>query len=168
MTKIELNLNELLGMDYDEDGDPIGRRDLKAEIVGRAAELIVAEHRKEARDEVSERIGVVIDSEITTIVREVLAQPIQQRRSWGDKVGEPTSVLEIARTKLEGFFASPSGRRDSYDRSAKNLADLIEDTVKSAVAEEFRPAIAEARKTVAARMEQALSSIVAANVTKFR
>lgn len=163
MTKIELDLNELLGMDYDEDGEPVGRRDIRGEIVKRAADLLVAEHRREAKQKINERITAAIDSEVTAIVRDALSQPIQRHKPWGDQDGEPTTVLEIAREQLGAYFDKPDNR-DSYNRNGTNLAGLITDVVRVALGEEFKPALTEARKAVSERLQDALTKSIATNI----
>ena len=168
MTTIEIDLNELLGIDYGSDGEPIGRHDLRDEIVKRAADQLANEYRRDAKAKISDRVDRVIGEEIRTIVRDTLAQPIQRRKLWGDPDGELTSVLEIAREKLQEYFDKP-GRGDRYDsRPSQNLTELITETVKAAMLVEFKPAVAEARAAVSARLQEALTQAVATSVVAGR
>jgi hypothetical protein len=134
-----------------------------------AADKLVAEFREEAFKAFREQINEVVYGHVAIVVRDALAQPIQRYKPWGDKVGEPTSIMEIAREHIEGFLNKPA-HRDAYSSTRRgepqNLSELVEDHVKTVMRGELQAAVKEARATVTARVETALTKAVIADVAK--
>ncbi|MEU0515616.1 hypothetical protein [Amycolatopsis sp. NPDC006125] len=146
--KVELDLNEMLGMQYDEDGDPVGQRELRDVIVSSAAEQLVREIRKEALRGILSKVDAVVQDEVRTIVQTALSQPIQRTTAWGEPQGEPTSVLEIVREHVGKYLEGTGRRRDSRNREPQNLRELIDDSVRDVLNKEMTQAVNDARTKV--------------------
>lgn len=161
--KLELDLNQLLGMEYDDEGEAVGQRDLRREVVQMAAGALVTEIRSEVTKEIREKVSTVVLDEIRGIVSEVMAQPIQQRTSWGEKKGEPMSILEMVRTELEAFLNGTTESRDRYgNQKPANLRQLIEQATREVISKDMREAVEEAKKGVTKEvMQRALTAAVA-------
>jgi hypothetical protein len=146
---------------------------LRDAIIQEAATQIVNDVREEAREAIRERVARVDEiakTEVIAVVREVMAQPIQRRSAWGEKLGETTTVLEIAREHMTAFFERPQ-RRDQYTGRTEgpvNLSGLIEEAVKEALAGEFKQVVQEARKQVAGRVTDVVTKALAVELTKGR
>lgn len=144
---------------------------LRDAIVREAAQQIVNEMQREIREAVHtrvERVDEVAHAEVTAIVREALAGPVQRRSRWGEKVGEETTVLEIAREHMQAFFDKPL-RHDGYGRTDPkdfNLSSLIQEAVKEALGHEFREVVQQARKEVAAKVTATVTKALAVELTK--
>jgi hypothetical protein len=153
--KLELDLNQLLGMEYDQDGEAIGQRDLRGEVVQMAANVLIKEMRAEATKEIREKIGEVVLDEIRGIVREVMAKPIQKRTSWGETQGEPMSILEMVRTELEKFLDGTTANRDRYgNEKPANLRQLVEQATREVISKDMREAVNEAKAGVTKEVTQ--------------
>jgi hypothetical protein len=153
--KLELDLNQLLGMEYDEEGEAVGRRDLRGEVVQMAANVLIKEMRVDAAKEIRETVSTVVLDEIRDIVREVMAQPIQQRTPWGEKQGVPMSVLEMVRTNLEGFLSGTTEGRDRYgNEKPANLRQLVEQATREVISKDMREAVNEAKAGVTKEVTQ--------------
>lgn len=164
MAKIEIDLADL-GLSFDEDGEPT-RNSLRDLVVAKAVAVIVELYRNDVTQAAELHLERIVDDEVTKLVREVLAAPIQRRTKWGERIGEPTTVLEIAREKLQEFFDKPDNR-DPYRREqSTNLKGLVNDVVRQALTEELKPAIAEARASVASAVRERLTTAVVNDLAK--
>lgn len=162
MTAITIDLDEILGHE--------DQPSLRTAVLTKAALLLTERLHAEAADHIKQTIAQVVDDEIREIVRTALAAPIQRTSPWGEKCGEPASVLDLARESLEKFVAAPAHRRDEFGGArrgpASNLTELIEDVVASAMRAELQPAVKEARAQISARMKEHLTTALAADVSK--
>lgn len=143
---------------------------LRDAIIDQAAGQIVDQMRDEIREAIRERVARVDEvahAEVIAVVQRAMARPIQRRTNWGEKVGETTTVLEIAREHMQAFFDKPQ-KRDSYGRTegATNLAGLIEEAVKEALAGEFRAVVQTARKQVAERVTATVTKALGVELAK--
>ncbi|MEV6897491.1 hypothetical protein [Amycolatopsis sp. NPDC051372] len=153
--KLELDLNQLLGMEYDEDGEPVGRRQLRDEVVAIAAATLVKEVRDDAKRSVRENVESTVRDEIGAIVRKALSKPIQQMSSWGERKGEPTTVLELVRTQLEAFLSNTTESRDRYgNEKPANLRQLVEQATREVISKDMREAVNEAKAGVTNEVTQ--------------
>lgn len=153
--KLELDLNQLLGMEYDEEGEAVGQRDLRGEVVQMAANVLIKEMRVDAAKEIREKISTVVMDEIRGIVREVMAKPIQKRTAWGEKDGQPMSILEMVRTNLEAFLSGTTEGRDRYgNEKPANLRQLVEQATREVISKDMREAVNEAKAGVTKEVTQ--------------
>lgn len=146
---------------------------LRDAIIAQAAAQIVDQMQDEIRGSIRERISRVDEiahAEIVAIVRDTLSKPIQRHAQWGEKVGEPTTVLEIAREHMQAFFDKPQ-KRDSYSgrtEGTPNLAGLIEEAVKESLNGEFKQVVQAARKEVAEKVTATVTQALGVEIAKGR
>lgn len=149
MTKIELDLDQMLGFEYDAEGEAIGRKDFRREVVQAAAAQLIGEYRNDIKAEVRAEIGDVVTGEIREIVRKAMEGPIQQRTPWGESKGEPQTILEMVRTHLAAFLSGTTAESDRYgNRKPANLRQLIEEVTREVLSKELREDVAAAKKEI--------------------
>lgn len=157
MTKIEIDLDDL-GLLYNPEGEPIGRATLQDRVIEAAAHYLIQSDR-DMRLEVQQKVAQVIEEQATEkvaeLVAEVLAGPIQRTSPWGEARGEPTTVREIIREKVEAFLNGRGRGRDSFGRDPKNLHDFVEDATKNVLGGELAEAVKEAKATIRERVTDA-------------
>lgn len=152
--KIEIDLAEF-GFTYDRDGDPVRVRDLDQAVVVEAAKQLIGGSDYEFRRKIMEQVESASQEYVRTKVEQVLAEPIQKRQQWGDPIGEPVSIREIARTKLEEFLKAPANHdRHRVDRSPSNLTDLVQVVVTSMIKNELAEDIRTVRRDVADKVQK--------------
>lgn len=153
--KIELDLNQMLGFEYDEEtGEPIGQKDFRHEVVQAVAGKILDQTRSNVAAQAAATVNETIQSEIRDIVRAAMEDPIQKRTPWGERQGEPQTILEMVRTSLEKFLSSTTGGRDPYgNRKPENLAQLIDEVTREVLSKELREDVAEAKKQINAAIQ---------------
>ena len=153
--KIELDLNQMLGFELDDEGEPIGQRDFRNEVANVAAAQLIGEYRNDINAEVRSKIGDVVIEEIRDIVRKAMKGPIQQRTPWGESKGTPQTILEMVRTNLEAFLSGTDGGHDPYgNRKPANLRQLIEEVTREVLSTELRQDVAEAKKQINTAIQQ--------------
>jgi hypothetical protein len=164
MTSITVNLDEILNSEDEPN--------LRAIVLTKAAELLAERMHAEIHTMAQQQINQLVGDEIREIVRMTLAAPIQRTSPWGEKRGEPTTVLDIAKETLEKFISAPATKRDEFGVGngrrgpATNLAELIEDVVNAALQSELRPAIKEARTQVMTKVREHFTNALAADLSK--
>lgn len=148
--KIEIDLNDL-GFTYDEDGDPDGENSIADAIVEAAASKLILQGsmRREVDNRLQEKINTEIDGLVRERVESMFDESIQRTTPWGEKRGEPTTILEMIRESLEKFLSSSGRRRDSFGgRDPVNLQELIDDATKTLMTTELRKTVTEAKQNV--------------------
>lgn len=173
--KIELDLADL-GMQYDPtDGQPLGPGSFNDLVVNAAASQIVdgmddrQNLERAVRDRVSKRVESIADELIAELIEGVLENPIQRTTTWGEAKGEPTTVREIVRTKVEAFLSEPQSRDPYRSRNdpPASLTDLIAKITTDAMQRELKPVIDEAKKSIHTHVTSvALEAAVAALTPK--
>lgn len=152
MSKISIEIDLAhLGVEYDEDGEPMPGPQMQDLIVQALAERMWRDQggdrsmRERAERLLNERVEAVIDP----IIQEIATGPIQKRHSWGDKAGEETTLREIVRGHMEQFFAKGL-TRDTYDRgrNPQSVPDIVAEVTKDVLTTDMRKAVDEARREV--------------------
>jgi hypothetical protein len=139
MPKIEIDLADLgLPTGQSGDGEPYGSMSLTDLIVEAGVRKVFSEENisHEIKQQISSKVGVLVDEKVEALVTEAFAAPIQRTTSWGEKQGEPTSVLEIIRESVEKYVKAPASN-DRYSNSTKNLTELIEASTKNLLDRDF-------------------------------
>lgn len=163
--KIEIDLDEML-----YHGDPEeGPASLREQVLTMVVQRLVEDFKHSAiSQEIAKQVREIVHANIDATVRTALAQPIQQTSRWGERQGSTTTVLEMARERLEDLLAAPATRDRGYNSSGKpsNLAELIDDVVKKELTTgELRAALEQAKKTVATRVESVMTEVITKALT---
>jgi hypothetical protein len=155
-TKIEIDLEDL-GWSYNADGEAEQGPPLAALVVDGIVRKML--DGGEFERTVKATVSAVIENETTdrvrALVEETLAGPITLTTPWGEKRSEPTTVLEIIRTKVDEFMKTPKRDRYSTSNEPRNLSEIIEASVRSALDRELLGAVNEAKATIRERVTDA-------------
>jgi hypothetical protein len=165
--ELTINITDL----FDPEGGPIGeqRADLRHAIVTAAASRLLAnmtdDERRDLRAKATEKYERLMDERIAAQVDELMTEPFQRHKPWGDKIGEPVTVRELLREQMEKWLKAPASRDNfgSDNNGAKSLADLMQATTRQVMTQDMKAAVAEARKAVSDQIRtKALAAAVAA------
>lgn len=170
---LSLDLASLFVDAAEPDGEPANLRDaMRAAVVEAAAKQLLTngmwshDELFELRQEVHRMRNKLITERLRAEVEGAFSEPIQRMTQWGEKRGDVTSVRELIRLELEAFLngTSTSRRRDSYDKTPNNLAELIgvvaNDTMNSALSKSVR----DAKATVDKRVQEILTEAIGAKL----
>lgn len=139
MPKIEIDLADLgLPTGQDHEGEPYGSTSLTDLIIEAAVQRLFREDsiQRDVLQKIEQRVGELVDEKVEALVTEAFAMPIQRTTRWGEKEGEPTSVLEIIRESVKKYVEAPKSS-DRYSNSTKNLQDLIDNSTKQLLDSDF-------------------------------
>lgn len=167
--KIEIDLANL-GFHYDLDGDPIGNRTIEEAIVQTAAGAIVHnltdKIERQLTADIRDKVASTIDAVLVARITEVIEQPIQQTSPWGERQGEPVTIREMIRTRLEKWLTAAPGHRDGFSRDTKGtLTEIIDSEVRTIMSKDMQAAITEAKAQITTDIRtKAIQAAVAALV----
>jgi hypothetical protein len=150
MTKINIEIDLAhLGMDVDEDGEPMPGPGMQDLIVHNIVERMGASIEGDIRERVNVAIDERVAEALEKVVQEVVDGPVQRYKRWGDKDGDPTSVREIVREHVEKFMAKPL-TRDPWDRDRRpdSLPDIVAVVTKDVLTKELTAEVRAARQQV--------------------
>lgn len=172
---VTLDLNALFVESAELDGDPVSVRNLmrNAVVEAAAAKLVAGFDYDELhgmRQEVQRVRSELVREQLVAQVTAAMEQPIQRTTTWGERLGEATSVRELIRQELEAFLAGTqtSRRHDSYDKTPNNLAELIGQAANEAMRGEMAGSVLEARKQVSKQVAEILQNKIAVELAKPR
>lgn len=146
--QIEIDLAHL-GIEYDEEGEPMPGPQMQDLIVAGVVDRLVMGADRTVRDAIASALDQRIEAVIDPIIMEVATGEIQQRHSWGDAKGEPTTLREEVRKHVETFVSGPL-TRDTYDRDRRpgSLKDVVASVTKDVITKEMAQAVSEAKAEV--------------------
>jgi len=165
--KIEIDLNDL-GFSYDEEGDPAGAATLQDLVVQEVARLLLQGTNlpRLVREKVEERVQQEVDEKVAELVAEAVQKPIQRTNPYGEKRGEPVTLLEMIGESLEAYLNRPArNSRNPYGSDKPgNLAELIgqetERVIGREMAETIKQTKSEVYQTITAKaLEVALTAV---------
>lgn len=161
MAKIEIDLDTLFTVDYGLDGEAVDvgtATDILRDAVVRGIVDRLASDRNlidEMRKKVSYVINKNVEERVLAILDDIFAGPIQQTTAWGERRGEPTTIKEIVRKKVEEFLTN-AARRDTFGGNAQpqNLSEVVAEQTRTILTGEFRKEIDAAKKGVTDKVRQ--------------
>lgn len=147
--KIEIDLSEM-GFEQDpETGEIYPGQSMEQAVINQiVARVAGTRDMTKLREKAERLIDSIITAEVKPLVQEILSQPIQKHEKYGSgkPIGDPVTIADLTMAAVEKFLTAPP--RDSYNRNANNLGELVEDSVKAALATEFKPTIDAAKKEI--------------------
>jgi hypothetical protein len=149
---ISLNLTDLFIGSHSPDNVPV---DLNAVIrdavVERAADKLLAQFNVSDRSDMRDRVRAIRDEKIgehvSAQIEQAMAAPIQRTTRWNEPQGEPTTLRELVREKLEELLNTRPNRTGSFGskNAAGNLDELLGDAAKDILGKELRQVVQEVR-----------------------
>lgn len=153
------------GIAYSEDGDPYRTTAGNATIADLVAAQITERLTKEdawggLKKRASEIRAEAIREAIRPQLEEALAAPFHKTNSYGEPVGEPTTMRELVISETRTVLNAPA---DQYNRDRGTmLTKAIRDEVKKALAAEIGDAVKLAREQVSGEIGQQVAAAVSA------
>ena len=124
-----------------------------------AAHQIVEQSRGDIRKAVQDEVSLTIQSSVGEIIEKAVNEPIQQHNSYGEKVGEPTTLKALIGKAAEGYLGAKVNQRGETSYSAnqtrldyivkKNVEATIDYTMQKEIKQAVEAAVAAAQLKVA-------------------
>ena len=124
-----------------------------------AAHQIVEQSRGDIRQAVQDEVRLTIQSSVGAIIEKAINEPIQQHNSYGEKVGEPTTLKALIGKAAEAYLGAKVNERGETGYSAnqtrldyivkKNVEATIDYTMQKEIKQAVEAAVAAAQLKVA-------------------
>ena len=124
-----------------------------------AARQIVEQSRGDIRKAVQDEVRLTIQSSVGAIIEKAVNEPIQQHNSYGEKVGEPTTLKALIGKAAEGYLGAKVNERGETGYSAnqtrldyivkKNVEATLDYTMQKEIKQAVEAAVAAAQLKVA-------------------
>ena len=124
-----------------------------------AAHQIVEQSRGDIRQAVQDEVRLTIQSSVGAIIEQAVNEPIQQHNSYGEKVGEPTTLKALIGKAAEGYLGAKVNERGETGYSAnqtrldyivkKNVEATLDYTMQKEIKQAVEAAVAAAQLKVA-------------------
>jgi len=128
-------------------------------IASIAARQIVDQSRGDIRKTVQDEVRATIQSSVGAIIDRVVNEPIQQHNTYGEKVGEPTTLKALIGKAAEGYLGAKVDARGETGYNAnqsrldfivkKNVEATIDYTMQKEIKKAVEAAVAAAQLKVA-------------------
>ena len=124
-----------------------------------AAHKIVEQSRGDIRQAVQAEVRLTIQSSVGAIIEKAVNEPVQQHNSYGEKVGEPTTLKALIGKAAEAYLGAKVNERGETGYSAnqtrldyivkKNVEATIDYTMQKEIKQAVEAAVAAAQLKVA-------------------
>ncbi len=98
--------------------------------------------------------------EAAVLVREALVGEIRPTNHYGEPKGEPTTLRDLIRADIQAYLGEPE-RRSSYDERKGGFRALVREEVNTALTNELRDVMRDARAQAAAVVKERASGLIA-------
>jgi len=178
MPKITIELE--LGPGYEQDPEtgefyPTDRNSFDEQVISRVVEAFASrldyDGVNKLNTAVVERADKLIRDRLSAEIEKVALGPLQKYDYMGKPTGEPFTVSELIVQAVEKFANAPATPDNGYGSNSdqpKNLTEIVEQAVASALREELSSDVNTIRGAVAADIKNRLSSAVADAVVRPR
>jgi hypothetical protein len=152
--KIEIDLDDLFGFDSDE-FEPSDR------LLELAAEKLAVEFRIAARDHMNMVLMETMTREVAARVKIAMERTHQPTNSFGEPVGEPTSLAAKIDKQIDHFFAGGSTTSALNRRGpVQNLTDLVAEVVRETLATDLKNQVRGIAKQIEAEVRAQVAKAI--------
>jgi len=147
MSKIEATASVTLYEDFEE-------KNLEEMVIDLAAEKLAERFYKDAKDEICKKADQIIYDRVAEAINDALNTPWQKTDSWGNPCGEPCTLADLIRKKLDEVVG------DSYDRNKQQprISALVTKAVTDALNNEMKDVIPQVREQFKAAVDGTLTA----------
>ena len=154
--------------------DPERGDDLTQLIVKAAAEQILEDWKPEALSQVRAHARTIFEAELTTLIKGMLAESVEQAiqgtDSWGNPKGPETTLHEVIVKRSEAALRQRRERSDYRPNQRPLIEEILEAEIGKAWAKELGQVIDQARHdardAVAAKAGEVISEAIMRTVPK--
>lgn len=160
-----IDLGDYIDGHRDEDGDYVPGGTLADNI---AHQLVEKFSRSDLYDGFRDRVQRLRDEEIRAqlapAIAEALANPIRRTNSYGERIGEDTTLREVIVDEARKWMTTKADDRYGSNNTETNLRKMIREAVRDTFATEIAEAVKQAREAVVTELGTTVSEMVADTV----
>lgn len=139
--QIVLTLDTPVGYDYDDGPISLGDK-----VIERLVRTLTDKFEAQAQKQLHEALKSSIETKATELVEAAVNAPIRKTNTWGEPVGEPTSLRDMIDQKVKEFLGSriDSGYTGSHPRTF--IQNMVGKQVEASMQKEFAAAIQQGKE----------------------
>ena len=128
-----------------------------------AAHQIVEQSRGDIRQAVQDEVRLTIQSSVGAIIEKAVNEPIQQHNSYGEKVGEPTTLKALIGKAAEGYLGAKVNERGEtgYSANQTRLDYIVKKNVEATIDYKMQKEIKQAVEAAVAAAQLKVAEAVA-------
>ena len=131
-----------------------------------AAHQIVEQSRGDIRKAVQDEVRATIQSSVGAIIEKAVNEPTQQHNSYGEKVGEPTTLKALIGKAAESYLGAKvdargeTGYRADQTRLAYIVKKNVEATIDYTMQKEIKQAVEAAVAAAQLKVAEAVAKLI--------
>jgi hypothetical protein len=138
----------------DESGGPAA-----AAVISVAGQQLAHDLRSLVRSQLTD----VMRERVDEIVRETLAEGVRKTNTWGEPVGEPTTVAGLVRDEVQKYLTIETG---DYRKRETQIAKTTREIVDAAVKADLATSLEAARKALRDRYTASAAELITETVRR--
>jgi hypothetical protein len=121
-------------------------------------------------DPIKTRMNDAIDAEVRAVVGPMVAKALDAEWTptdeWGDAIGESTTLRKMVRAQAEKALEVKPPDRNGYNAKGSPLYEALAEVTAATVRKELAAELAEARKSVAAKVGNVTAEVLADTIVR--
>lgn len=161
----KIDLNEIIGSHYDEDGDRVPAGNL-ADLV--AHQLVLKMAKSDVYNNLVERVRTIRDEEIRAhlapTIAEALNAPLKRTNTYGEPTGTETTLRDLVMDEAKKYLGEIDRHASRMNNSVTRLQVALKEAVDAAFKAEIADAVKAVREDVKTRFGQSVGELVSGAV----
>lgn len=133
------------------------------EVADRVLDLAARRLADELRPTVREALAGVVRERVAEIVRETLAEGVRRTNTYGEPVGQPTTVAGLVRAEVEKYLTAETG---DYRKRETQIAKTVREVAEAAVKADLTTSLEAARKALRDRYTASAAELITETVRR--
>ena len=154
----EALLRSMVGYESGTDDDEIG-----GPVSGAVLSLAAHQLASELRATVRAQLADVVRENVAEIVRETLASGIRRTNTFGEPIGEPTTVAGLVRDEVHKYLTTETG---DYRKRETQIAKTTREVVAAAVKEDLATSLEGARQALRDRYAAGAAELITETIRR--
>jgi histone H3/H4 len=159
--QIVLTLDTNVG--YDREDEPVSLGDM---VVAKLVRNLTEKFEAQARQQLHAALAGAIEAKATELVETAVQAPIRKTNTWGEPVGEPTTLRDMIDAKVKEFL---NARIDSgYSRTSPQsfIQNLVGKQVAAEMEKEFKDSIQKGKEQLLSAVKDRAAEVISESLRR--
>lgn len=155
-----------LGYDPDADEDRFVSSSLQQELVHATSLELVKQIRKGITSAVLDDVRDTVTAQVSDVVAETLANPVQKTTEWGAPVGESKPLAQLISEQATDALTKPTGDRYSNSGRLTVVQKIIADEVTKQFKSELQGHVKQAQEAAVAAVKASAAEVISETIER--